>query len=142
MSGWLIVRAFSSWGGALGWDRGAPLPRRRGKPGNGSEYLRSFQGQRPDAIPAWAIGPSIVSIIIARANGPIYRVAEPWGFVFFTPDAGEGGLDFFLEAGDQLTVGSDKRLLGFDLGDDGLLGFEWWERDFNTKERARNNLSK
>ena len=75
MFGWLIVRAFSSWGVAPGWDRGAPLARRRGKSGNGSEYLRSFQGQRPDAIPAWAIGPGIVSIKIVRANGPIYRMA-------------------------------------------------------------------
>ncbi|OGS90063.1 MAG: hypothetical protein A2061_09760 [Gallionellales bacterium GWA2_59_43] len=42
----------------------------------------------------------------------------------FAPDAGEGGLDFLLDAGDQLAVGGDQRLLGFDLGDDGLLGGE------------------
>ena len=38
----------------------------------------------------------------------------------FAPDAGEGGLDFLLEAGDQFAVGGDQRLLGFELGDDGL----------------------
>ncbi len=37
------------------------------------------------------------------------------------PDAGERGLDFLLEAGDQFAVGGDQPLLGFDLGDDGLL---------------------
>ena len=36
------------------------------------------------------------------------------------PDAGEDGLELLLEAGDQLVVGVDQRLLGFDLGDDGL----------------------
>ena len=30
-------------------------------------------------------------------------------------------MDLFLEAGDQFAVGGDQRLLGFDLGDDGLL---------------------
>ena len=42
----------------------------------------------------------------------------------FPPDAGDGGLDFLLEAGDQFAVGGDQRLLGFYLGDDGLLGGE------------------
>ena len=36
-------------------------------------------------------------------------------------------MDFFLEAGDQFAVGGDQRLLGFDLGDDGLLRGERWE---------------
>ena len=48
----------------------------------------------------------------------------------FAPDAGEGGLDLLLEAGDQFAVGGDQRLLGFDLGDDGLLGGEGWEGDW------------
>ena len=47
----------------------------------------------------------------------------------FPPDAGEGGLDLLLEAGDQFAVGGDQRLLGFDLGDDGLLRGEGWEGD-------------
>ena len=46
-----------------------------------------------------------------------------------SPDAGEGGLDFFLEAGDQFAVGGDQRLLGFDLGDDGLLRGQGWKRN-------------
>ena len=46
------------------------------------------------------------------------------------PDAGEGGLDLLLEAGDQFAVGGDQHLLGFDLGDDGLLRGEGWEGDF------------
>ena len=49
------------------------------------------------------------------------------GELVFAPDAGEGGLDLFLEAGDQFAVGGDQRLLGFDLGDDGLLRGEGWE---------------
>jgi len=44
-----------------------------------------------------------------------------------TPHAGEGGLDFLLETGDQFAVRGDQRLLGFDLGDDGLLGCEGWK---------------
>jgi hypothetical protein len=31
-------------------------------------------------------------------------------------------LDLLLEAGDQFAVGGHQCLLGFDLGDDGLLG--------------------
>ena len=39
----------------------------------------------------------------------------------FAPDAGEGGLDLLLEAGDQFAVGGHQRLLGFDLRHDGTL---------------------
>ena len=31
---------------------------------------------------------------------------------FFSPDAGEGGLDFLIEAGEQFPVGGDEGLLG------------------------------
>lgn len=55
----------------------------------------------------------------------------------FTPDAGKGGLDLLLEAGDQFAVGSYERLLGFDFGDDGLLLGEGWSsklrQEFTTK---------
>ncbi len=37
-----------------------------------------------------------------------------------------------LEAGDQFAVGGDQRLLGFDLGDDGLLRGEGWEGILNS----------
>jgi hypothetical protein len=43
--------------------------------------------------------------------------------LLFAPDAGEGGLDLLLEAGDQFAGGGDQCLLGFDLGDDSLLLF-------------------
>lgn len=36
-------------------------------------------------------------------------------------NSGEGSLDLILEAGDQLAVVDDQRVLGFDLGADGLL---------------------
>ena len=39
----------------------------------------------------------------------------------FTPHAGEGGLNFLLEARNQFAVGGDQCLLGFDLGDDARL---------------------
>jgi len=42
-------------------------------------------------------------------------------FRIFAPDAGEGGLNFLLEAGGQLAVGCDEGLLGFHLGCDGVL---------------------
>ena len=47
------------------------------------------------------------------------------------PHAGQRGLDFLLEAGDQFAVAVDERLLGFDFGDDGLLSI--------SHQRARHN---
>ena len=44
------------------------------------------------------------------------------GLLVFAPDPGDCGLNFLLEALDQFAVGGDQRLLGLDLGDDGLLG--------------------
>jgi hypothetical protein len=53
---------------------------------------------------------------------PLYFVIFNSSFILsFTPDAREGGLDLFLEALDQFSVGGNQRLLGFDLGDYGLL---------------------
>ena len=73
-----------------------------------------------------------IFMLLRRLEGKWQVVAEFGGFFhgsrfrgggfFFAPDAGEGGLNFFLEASDQFAVGGDQRLLGFDLGDDGLLG--------------------
>ena len=40
----------------------------------------------------------------------------------FPPYPRQRGLDLLLEARDQLAVGSHQGLLGFDLGDDVLLG--------------------
>ena len=51
----------------------------------------------------------------------------------FAPDAGEGGLDLLLEAGDHFAVGAHQRLLGFDLGHDGLLRAEGRERDITME---------
>jgi hypothetical protein len=59
--------------------------------------------------------------------------------LILAPHAGECGLDFLLEAGDQFAVGGDQRLLGFDLGDDGLLCGERWERDFKFVKVGRIN---
>jgi hypothetical protein len=39
----------------------------------------------------------------------------------FASDAGAGELDVLLEVCDQVAVGGDQRLLGFDLCYDGLL---------------------
>lgn len=50
--------------------------------------------------------------------------------MLFSPDAGEGGLDFGFEAGDEFAVGVNEGLFGFDFGDDGLLFGEWWEGYF------------
>ena len=52
------------------------------------------------------------------------------GRLVSSPHAGEGGLDLLLKAGDQFAVGGDQHLLGFDLGDDGLLRGEGRERNF------------
>jgi len=54
------------------------------------------------------------------------RQAQDKRLCLLAPDAGEGGLDLLLEAGDQFAVGGDQRLLYFDLGDDGFLRGERW----------------
>ena len=51
-----------------------------------------------------------------------------------SPDAGKGVLDLLLEAVNQLAVGVDQRLLGFDLGDDCFLDFERWQRNWKLFE--------
>jgi|GEM_PF-5885595 len=60
---------------------------------------------------------------------------------FTPPHAGQRGPDFLLEAGDQFAVGVDQRLLGFDFGDDGLLGGEGWEGDFEFPKATLNKSS-
>ena len=49
-------------------------------------------------------------------------------------------MDLFLEAGDQFAVGGDQRLLGFNLGHDGLLCDEGWEGDSRVVETANRQL--
>ena len=50
-------------------------------------------------------------------------------------------MDLLLEARNQFTVGVDERLLGFDLGDDGLLRGEGWERNLEFVENALGKIS-
>ena len=50
-------------------------------------------------------------------------------------------MDLFLEACNQFAVGGDQGLLGFDLGDDGLLRGEWRERDSQTVQTLRLRMS-
>ena len=52
----------------------------------------------------------------------------------FTPNAGKGGLDLLLEAGNQFTVSRDQCLLGFDLGDDRLLDSERRQWNLNGRQ--------
>ncbi len=78
-------------------------------------FCRSLEGER-----------EVVSEFGGFFHGSVSRRR---GF-FFIPNAGEGGLDFFLEAGDQFAVGGHQRLLGFDLHNDLLLCGEGRERDF------------
>ena len=75
-----------------------------------------------------------VFLLAAGLEGERQVVAQCGGFLrgsrlrrcrfIFAPDAGEGCLGLFLEAGDQFPVGGNEGLLGFDLGTDGLLGRE------------------
>src|SRR6185436_5638750 len=59
----------------------------------------------------------------------------------FAPDSGEGGLDLPLETDDQFAVGGDQRLLGFDLGNDGLLCGEGREGDWVFQYFARRDVA-
>ena len=59
---------------------------------------------------------------------------------FLPPNPCQRSLDLLLEAGDQLVVSGDQRLLGFDLGDYGLLGGEGWEGDFRLVEAPNRKL--
>ena len=45
-------------------------------------------------------------------------------------------MDLLLETGDQLAVGVNQRLFGFDLRDDGLLRGEGWEGNLILLEKA------
>ena len=51
-----------------------------------------------------------------------------------TPNTFDCGLYLLLEAFDQFAVGVDQCLLGFDLGNDGLLDGKRWEGDFYRLE--------
>ena len=63
------------------------------------------------------------------------------GQICFTPDPVDGGFDLGLKTRDQLPVGIDQRLLGFDFGDDGALGFEVGNGDSKfAKYTKRNRL--
>ena len=79
--------------------------------------------------------------VVAQFGGFFHGSCLRRGRLLFAPDAGEGGLDLLLEAGDQFAVGGDQRLLGFDLGDDGLLGGEGWEGDLDSSRRTPLNCS-
>ena len=57
-----------------------------------------------------------------------------------TPHPRQRGLDLVLEAGDQIPVSGDEDLLGFDLGDDLLLGGEGWEGDRQLVERFQSEM--
>ena len=56
----------------------------------------------------------------------------------FPPDAGECGLDFGFEAGDEFAVGGNEGLLGFDFGDYVFLNVDQRKRNLI----ALNNLSR
>ena len=72
--------------------------------------------------------------VFLSSSSPIARS----GFILmgsigcFAPDAGESGLNFFFEAGDQFAVGGDQRLLSFNLGYDSSLRSEGWEGEFEV----------
>lgn len=68
--------------------------------------------------------------VLGRDMKPLNYSLKIGGFLF-APDAGERGLDFSLEAGNQFAVGGDQCLLGFDLGDDGLLHGRWLQQRAN-----------
>jgi len=78
-----------------------------------------------------------VVLLAAGLEGDRQVVAEFGGFFrssglgdygcVLLPNAGKGGLNLLLEAGDQFAIGGDEDLLGFDLGDDFLLRGEGWE---------------
>ncbi len=73
--------------------------------------------------------------VAAQLGGFFHDSRLRRGRFVLPPDAGEGGLDLLLHAGDQLAVGVDQRLLGFDLGDDGALGFEGRKGHLHGGER-------
>ena len=56
------------------------------------------------------------------------------------PNAGQRGLDFLLEAGDQFAVAVDEHLLGFDFADYGLLRGEGWEGNLRLVEASNRKL--
>ena len=72
--------------------------------------------------------------VVGEFDGFFHGSSLRCGGRFFAPDAGEGGLDLLLEAGDQFTVGGHQSLLGFDLRHDRLLRGEGWQGDLDCLE--------
>ena len=71
--------------------------------------------------------------MVQKQKRPLYKVSNIPLIVcsqLFPPDAGEGGFNFLLEAGDKFAVGRHQRLLGFDLRHNRLLRGERWEGDW------------
>ena len=54
----------------------------------------------------------LVHILISAPRDSAFKLSFP-------PHPGEGDLDLLLETSNQFAVGSNQRLLGFDLGDEG-----------------------
>jgi len=73
--------------------------------------------------------------VVAQFGGFLHGSRLRRGGFVLAPDAGESGLDLLLHASDQLAIGGDHRLLGLDLGDDGLLRGEGWKGDGEFRER-------
>ena len=100
-------------------------------------HCRGMERREPGTgEPAKKAGGQDLTAVVAQLGGFFQGSRLRRGRLIFAPDAGEGGLDLLLEAGDQVAVGSDQRLLGFDLGDDGLLCGEGWEGEFYRSDHA------
>ena len=62
-------------------------------------------------------------------------------WLILTPHSGDGCLDLFLEAVDQLAARRYKRLFGLDLGNDGFLVSEGWEGNWVFQYFVRRDVA-
>lgn len=81
-------------------------------------------------MPRYALGSD--RPILSLSGGRLVTRWRRLGLLL-APDTGKRGLDLLLDAGDELAVGVDQRLFGFNLGDDGFLGGEGWEGNLNRE---------
>jgi len=87
-----------------------------------------FGPKMPTSLaPVWQLGPATGLPCISRLDA----------LRLVTPHPVNGALDLGFHAADEFAVGGDQGLLGFDLGDDGALGFEVREGDFDFANQLR-----
>jgi hypothetical protein len=104
------------------------------------DQVLSFIDRVPNSVDVPKSSVDLLPNSVNRVRNEDHSSGGGFGGGGVAPDAGEGGLDFLLHAGDQFAVGRHQGLLGFDLGDDRSLGCEGRKGEFKRRESLACNL--